>query len=212
MAIESVPKHYIPELRWRNWVPVEPNYGKTNTPLYNNFRCLQPTNNIKHEAPKICTDKRRAPYSRVSWGAHYVLNNTTGADVKSQWCGLYLDHFPVRSSNQIIAKALLADKRINMKQRLTGEHNHFWIQQLADQIREVNYVVDTEMLKQMGIGYGMSWRPNKHVDNESKFTPPMSREIDLESRFGSPQTDKMKYHGLSGVNPLQCLDKQLQLM
>lgn len=80
-------------------------------------------------------------------GNHALKNNPYRIDLNIDLC-----HFPVRSENQIIAKALLRDARLSLKRDKEPTEGYHIIQ-LANEIRKNKYCLTETQLEDCALGY-----------------------------------------------------------
>lgn len=115
--------------------------------------------------------------NKLWMGNHNLVNNSNQIHLDIPLC-----HFPVRSCNQIMAKALITAHKFSMKKnRVSTEGYH--IRKLADLIRKKNYNILPQDLVNMTFAYLLQDNvPQQQV--YGKY-PPFSQLQEPKSRFTS---------------------------
>lgn len=113
---------------WKTFVPIA-TLDNTLT-LNNSFKPLKKEVSCVYKA---IVPMHLAPTEQLWSGSHTLIGNPDQLVLDIPLC-----HFPVRSVNQIIAKALIADHKFSLKQNRQGSEGYHIIK-LANHIRENSY-------------------------------------------------------------------------
>lgn len=208
--LESFPAPLLPKAMWRSWVPIDVDYKDWSAPLYCVFRPLAKEN---HVTEKVIVDKFRAPYIKMAHGNHDCLNKD-GQKLPSRYCGIRINHFPIRSVEQIVSKAVLGNYRQmirvatklekNVEAELGPVRNFFQLKTIHTELRNSNFVVTKEDLRRWAVCYNTE-------------LPPTGKDQQIDSaimteHFGDKDQDHIKYADLSDVSLGASFDKQMDIM
>jgi hypothetical protein len=95
-------------------------------------------------------------------GSHALIPNHPGVRLVQRELPISIAHFPVRSTSQIIAKAILGSHTLSMKKtRLRGEGFHW--DAMAELVRSQNYRLSPEQLERLALDYAA---PGQQVVDE----------------------------------------------
>ncbi len=138
-------------MRWTTFVP-------TNGSLSSNKllkECFQPLAAEKKDVFKVIIPGTASRDSLLSTGSHHLHSNTKPINLDIELC-----HFPIRSINQLIAKALTAANKMALKRdRKPGDSYH--ILNIADQISARGYTIKESQLQQYALSYLGDERPRE---------------------------------------------------
>jgi glycosyltransferase involved in cell wall biosynthesis len=200
--LEATPKQYIPKSQWRTWVPRSMDYASHDAPLYNNFNPLYRENT---QGFKIALEKSKIPGLKIETGSHYARNIKTDAVLDSHNCGVRINHFPVRSVEQISAKALLGFYRwpkTPPKPGPTNPGNLYHWPNIVRNLREVKFRVDLPLFRFFAYAYS------------TRLEPPVDPQVDTTIPgigFGSPD-DVIVHRDLAKINLPAILDSTMLIM
>jgi Glycosyl transferase family 2 len=192
-ALALVPSRHCASIRWSTFVPQSLDYFELANPIFENFRPRLPEVSA---FGKIFVPKELAKEVKMPVGNHNAL---FGDDRPVDAFALPrpLAHVPVRSSSQIILKAIIATRVLEMKidrHRQEGFH----IINVLNMLRENNFEVDLPLLKEIAFGYAID-------DPQSVPT-----SVDPAVAIGGEHM-RLRYPELSKINLLAVLDNQISL-
>ena len=175
--------------KWVNYAPINDFYFTVKNPLFELFRKrnTEPTQFYKvvipHELAKLGT---------TTMGNHQFLIN--GMDSSYSFISPFLQHCPVRSSQQIITKAIIGSHRFSIKiDRKINEGFHW--DNITHQIRSHNYTISSDLLKNIALKYAT----NNDISPNSLFV------VDNSERIGLSE-DIIEFDNLSNMNPIKNFD------
>jgi glycosyltransferase involved in cell wall biosynthesis len=163
-ALEATPKHTLPSLMWRSWVPNSLDYHKTLTPLFSNFEALAEEN---HKTYKVAVHKTQAPHLVLSRGAHSATFR--GNQIPLTLTPIRINHFPVRSPDQISSKAILSCVRERAISISGTVRSVFSTNTIVGNLREHNWEIDLPRLRYFAIAYN-TWLPPTGSDPQTDST------------------------------------------
>lgn len=133
---------------WKTFVPVSGDFFGAEAPLHANFR-LRSHEPVQYY--KVVIPNAVAKSCAISPGSHALLNAKPGSAIEVP---LELLHVPVRSSDQILQKAIIGSHTLSIKKnRVKGEGFHWDV--MANEIRARNYILDDDDLLRFALGYGV---------------------------------------------------------
>jgi len=175
-------------IKWRTFAPI--NGGLTTSePIRSLFKPLLTEQSIFYKAivPIQLSDS-----ATITMGNHDI--SCEEAKLKPRTLNIELGHFPVRSADQIISKALVATHKTHLKKAAeTGESYH--ILALADNLRKLDYKPTERELTDMALNYlalGSRVEINYDFNMEAAF-PPITPS-----------------HKSKRINPIRALDDLLR--
>lgn len=171
------------KMPWRTFVPVSGDYFGADAPLHSNFRLRSHEPAQYH---KIVVPARLAANCSVEPGNH-ALAGAAGVEVP-----LELLHVPVRSSDQLVQKAVIGSHTLSIKRdRVPNEGFHWDV--LAREVRARGYRLDDEDLLRFALAYAAGEGDEP------------ARVGDDERRIGLP-TDMIEHKSLARADPLAAFD------
>ena len=175
-------------IKWRTFAPI--NGGLTTSePVRSFFKPLLTEQRIFYKA---IVPIQHSDIATITMGNHDI--SCEAAKLKPKKLNIELGHFPVRSADQIIGKALVATHKTYLKKAAEkGENYH--IIALADHLRKLDYKPTERELTDMALNYlslGSRGEINYDFNMEAAF-PPIT------------PTHKSK-----GINPIRALDELLR--
>jgi len=132
---------------WRTYCPISDGYYHSKTPLFENFimRSIEPKLFYK-----IVVGNEYAKNINIAEGNHFAFNESLPCNPVV--APLTIQHAPIRSSHQIINKAITGSYTLQMKaNRQIGEGFHW--DEMAQLIRDNNYNITNESLLNMAFNY-----------------------------------------------------------
>ncbi len=157
--LNDCPKNFIPKALWRSWIVTDTTYAEHKNPLYTIFRPL------KHEnfnTYKAIIDRARAPHVKITHGNHGWLDKN-GKEVPDKYTGIRINHFPIRSPEQITSKAVLshyrqivrhATKNDQNRQKELGPVRHFFqLASIHSELQKSNYLITKKDLRRWSVLY-----------------------------------------------------------
>jgi glycosyltransferase involved in cell wall biosynthesis len=153
-------------IKWKTFVPVNGELTADKT-LKSVFSPMQ------RETDKVY--KAVIPFhlslcDKLCMGNHNLVNNNNQVDLCIPLC-----HFPVRSVNQILTKALIADYKYSMKKN-RGKSEGYHISKLAKLIRDKNFNIDASDL--VDITFNFLRRDNYPQNHIYSSYEPFSRFVE----------------------------------
>jgi glycosyltransferase involved in cell wall biosynthesis len=161
----TVPPHMTPKAMWRSWVPTDINYFEKPNPLYSCFAPLASENHVTYKA--ICS-KAHAPHVKINHGNHAWFG-PDGKFVPDADCGVRINHFPVRSVEQITSKAVLSHYRQFVRASIKMNRNpgelgpvrrFFQLNYIHHELQKSKFQVTKEMLRTWGVKYNTEMPPS----------------------------------------------------
>ena len=141
---------------------------------------------------KVIVPIKHADSANITMGNHDISRESD--NLKPRILDLELGHFPIRSADQIISKALVATHKTHLKKATnTGENYHIMV--LADQLRKSDYSPTEKELTEMALNYlwqGNSGRLDDTFDMDGAF-PPITLSYNIKR-----------------INPIKVLDELLK--
>lgn len=175
-------------IKWRTFAPI--NGGiKSNQPLHNSFRPLLMEQSVYY---KVVVPIKHAGSVSITMGNHDI--NPQSAKLKPRKLDVDLAHFPVRSAEQIISKALIASHKTHLK-KTAGSGEAYHIITLANQIRALNYSLQDHELTGIVLNYLQCGDKGE-----------LANDFNMEAAF-LPITP---IYQARRVNPIGALDELLQ--
>jgi glycosyltransferase involved in cell wall biosynthesis len=206
--LERTPKHLVPKAMWRSWVPTSLDYFEHKNPLYTVFNPLENENHITYKA---IIDRNRAPHVKITHGNHEWKRLDNGLIVPDYYSGIRINHFPIRSVEQITSKAVLNHYRqltrnaakANNKADLGRVRTFFQLASIHTELRKKNFAATLEDLRRWAVWY------NTEI-------PPTGRDPQIDSAipgvgFGF-EDDEIQYLDLSKIYLGARFDKQMDIM
>jgi len=176
-------------MKWVNYAPLSDSYFTSESPLFDLFR---KRNSEPTQFYKVIIPNELAKIGSITMGNHQFLingNNTSYSVVTP-----FLQHCPVRSSEQIIAKSIIGSHRFSLKpDRKPGEGFHW--DNISELIRKENYTLDDECLKKIALQYASS-------SNQS----PADLHLLLNSERIGSGNEKIELKDLSSINCIKNFD------
>ena len=137
-------------LKWVNYAPTSDNYFSINNPLFHLFRkrSVEPI-----QFYKVIIPDEVAGIGSTTMGNHQFLINENNSNYS--FVSPFLQHCPVRSSQQIIAKSIIGSHRFSLKKdRLPNEGFHW--DNITNKIRDNNYILNDYSLKNLALHYAIN--------------------------------------------------------
>jgi hypothetical protein len=188
---ELGPSSYL-AAAWRTFVPASLSYFSADSPL---SECFAPRAEAEPTYTKVSIPGRLARVVSTTTGNHGVtsLIGLPPSEVPAR--SYFLAHFPVRSSEQIIVKNLIATHNLESRPNaLVGEGTH--VRHVLDAIRERAYHLTLDDVQAIANGYAMS----AALAPARTARPPV-----LDSRFACP----WKYRDLAHIDVVARLDSEI---
>ena len=189
--LSTIQRNHVASLKWSTWIPLGDLYYKYKNPLFMNFqRKLKETENYE----KVIVPHDIASHTVLEVGNHgaYInhvgtYNTFDGSKIEQHLlkCGV-LDHVPVRSSGQILVKALTGAISLSLKSN-RGKHEGYHWDNATHLIRTYKYEVDDLLLRHLALAY------------LAKRDVSIPDQIEEGSKLGL-ETDIIKYDHLHVTN------------
>jgi hypothetical protein len=180
---------------WITFVPTTLNFFESNDPL---FECFAPRKERGESFRKASVPGSLASDAIPTAGNHTVIS-AVGAPIQERRAqSYYLAHFPVRSSDQIVVKNLIAMHNLMSRtDALKGEGFHVF--SIADQIRSRNYQLTLEDIQIMALNYSCP-----------EPLSPVSISSELEPQYESQLSAQLKYRELGRIQAMARLDLEIE--
>ncbi len=175
-------------IKWKTFAPIN---GGLNTgkPISSFFKPLLTEQKFFYKA---IVPIRHSESATITMGNHSI--SCDSAQLKPRTLNIQLGHFPVRSADQIIAKALVTAHKIYLKNRgQTSEGYH--IRALADHLRKLDYKPTEQELTDAALKYLAS-------DN--------SAELDFDFNMEAAFPAITPSYKAKRINPIRALDELLR--
>ena len=176
-------------LRWVNYAPLSNSYFSFGNPLYEIFRkrSVEPT-----QFYKVVIPIELAINGSTTMGNHQFLIN--GKNSNYSLVSPFLQHCPVRSSEQLIAKSIIGSHRFSLKpDRKPSEGFHWDV--ISQKIRNKNFELNDEDLLEIALLY---------ATNSEQSINGIHLVLDSE-RIGS-STENIEFKELSRINCIRNFD------
>lgn len=180
--LNKLPEGSVGALKWKTYVPC--NGSLTAKDKLN--RKFLPVQEEQYQEYKVAIPYALAGKVALTMGNHRVYGIEQMVDLDIE-----LSHFPIRSSKQIIAKALITANKFTMKKnrkKLEGYH----ITKIADEIRKSNYLLTDAQLEEFSLSYLGKMLPKKYGTSEDfmkfneddlKYTPNEINVVSILDNF-----------------------------
>jgi len=201
--LEAVPMHMTPKSMWRSWVPTNTNYFEHLNPLYSIFNPLATENHITY---KVAVRKEHIPHIKLGHGNHNIYNAQNGQQVPDMDSKIRINHFPVRSPEQITSKVVLGHYRQMVrnfsKKGDTGPVRYFFqLSKIHEELRKSNFLITKEDLRRWAVIYNIE-------------IPPSGNDPQIDSayleNFGF-EDDKIQYPDLARIALGASFDRQMTI-
>jgi hypothetical protein len=186
-SLKGIAAGEVGSVEWAVLVPNDSHSMQRPNPLYDGFSRRR---SEVHVVRKVILPNSVARNAVVSMGNHSATNRRSQA-IPNTPLPVTLYHVPVRSKEQIIAKALIGSNKLSIKEgRDSGQGFHWDL--IARQIRKSEFELSDEQLRHIALSYG--W----HGDD------PIVADVIPVSL--SPENQVLKYSDLGRVNLSMLLD------
>ena len=154
-------------IKWKTFAPI--NGGLDTVKSIRNF--FKPLLEEQSNIYKVIVPIKHAGSANITMGNHDISRESD--NLNPRILDFELGHFPIRSADQIISKALVATHKTHLKKATnTGENYHIMV--LADQLRKSDYSPTEKELTEMALNYlwqGNSGRLDDTFDMDGAFPP-----------------------------------------
>jgi len=180
---------------WKTYVPTSLDFFESTNPLY---ECFVPRKERGVPLRKASIPRLIMPTALPTAGNHTVVSSH-GIPIREQVAqSYYLAHFPVRSSDQIVVKNLIAMHNLMSRTDvLKGEGFHVF--SIADLIRSRNYHLKLEDLQHLALNYSC-------VEQLS----PTAMMSELEPQDEPQLNVQLKYTMIGQIHPMARLDLEIE--
>lgn len=150
-SLSALGSSQVGSVEWSTLVPNDGTVMTRPAPLFDGFSRRRTEIRGVH---KVVIPNGLAQKTAIQMGNHLV-HDASGTPVKEVPLPVPLFHVPVRSKEQITAKALIGSHKMSIKEgRKKGEAFHWDL--IAGFIRSSNFVLSDEQLRDIALGYGSS--------------------------------------------------------
>lgn len=186
-SLVGIGRHQVGSVEWVGLVPNDGNSMQRPNPLFDGFgRRRTESSTVR----KIILPNSLAKDARIAMGNHFATNSLDEI-IPNKPLPVALYHVPVRSKEQLVAKALIGSNKLSIKHgRSPGQGFHWDL--IARQIRESEFELTDEQLRNIALSYG--W-PADH---------PIVRDVLPISIC--PENQVLRYADLGRVNLSMLLD------
>jgi len=190
-AIEaSIPKATCGQMAWASYVPSAGDYYGSAAPLYDVFRRRSAEHKPVH---KVVIPKEFALTCLIAEGNHYVTID--GQRPPMVTVSPVLQHLPVRSLDQLLAKVLINSQRLLIKEGRGKRESQHWVD-MAEKIRRAGYRLSHAEMVEIAWRYGIEPDQEAGVLSVDEAAP----------RVGLP-TDRIELRELSHINLTKRMDE-----
>lgn len=176
-------------VRWKTFVPVSGDYFGTPAPLHANFR---PRSQEPVQYHKVIVPIALAGIAGIGPGSHDLADAPASAGRLE--LPLELLHVPVRSSAQLVQKAVLGSRTLSIKRNRLPTEGFHW-DAMAAAVRASGYVLDDAALLRHALAYGV----------EGEF-PATQVEVVEDAPGIGMATDVVEYRNLARIEPMAAFD------
>jgi len=146
---------------WETYCPISLSYFNSEAPLYN---CFKRRANEPIQFYKVIMGNEYAKDAVVSEGNHSAISEKFRHPNKI--LNIKLKHVPVRSSQQIVKKALMGSYGLALKPgRKSGEGYHW--DEIASIVRGNEYMISLEQLSDIALHYAAPKEAKVEIDHNS---------------------------------------------
>lgn len=193
-SFSAILKQKIPQgkcglMKWETYVPLEDTYFSSDSPLFHLFKKRNPE---EPQYEKIIISRDVALNCSVGEGNHHAVLNDKLVDALP--INATLQHVPVRSSAQIIRKALIGSHRLSIKKGRQSFEGYHW-DNIAATIRTNGYELPYSKLRDIALNYAAP------SSNDTQ------RTVAMESMRIGLISDRIIYRNLAVINTLKSLDE-----
>lgn len=185
-SLLQVPPNSFGLMAWKTFIPVHGGLSPHRL-LKDSFSCLAHEQQAFH---KVVVPSKYATTAELGMGNHTLVNGSQ--DLSPYVLDFPLCHFPVRSSGQLICKALLTSHKTFLKLGPNSTENYHAFR-VAESVRAANYHVSDDLLADLAFDY---------LGGE------VQREFQALKEFSEFQETLPKYPG-TPLNPIAALDEFL---
>lgn len=161
MVSDSLPDNQAGIIPWETYCPISLDYFSSRSPLYS---CFKRRSKEPNQFYKVVLGNEYAKECVVTEGNHSVLSSKYSSEIKV--LDFKLKHVPVRSSQQIVRKALMGSYSLALKHgRQLGEGYHW--DEIAGIARGNNYKINLEDLTKIAVNYASKSGEDVCIDYDS---------------------------------------------
>lgn len=176
-------------VRWKTFVPVSGDYFGAPAPLHANFR---PRSCEPVQYHKVVVPAALAAKAGLCPGSHDLVD--VPAFVRRLELPLELLHVPVRSSGQLVQKAVLGSRTLSIKRNRLPTEGFHW-DAMAAAVRASGYVLDDAALLRHALAYGAEGTAS-----------PIPVEVAADAPGIGLETDEIEYRDLARIEPMAAFD------
>lgn len=189
--LATVPRTSTATLNWSHWIPRGDIYYNYSNPLWSAFdrkieeKEIFPKVIIPYHMSKVCIVDTGNHHASINYRETHSSFDLQRVPEHLLSCGT-LDHVPVRSSQQIIAKALCGSTTLSLKENRSPWEGYHW-DNIANMIKQNNFVIDNILLRYIALVY---------MSNKGGYVEDV---VETGAHLGQ-ETDIIQYRYLSNVN------------
>jgi hypothetical protein len=188
--LAKTPSEHCASIRWQTYVPF---HDGTDWNLHRDFK---PRVSEPHPGTKVIIPGKAAPHIMQVSGHHYVQVN--GHSIHQTDVSLRLAHVPVRSSAQLVSKAIIGSHKLSLVPDRKPFEGFHW-DRMADEARQSGYRLTLEQLQAMAYSYSLPSRI------------PVVHECFETPRIGSEEV-LVRYKELTSIPLLRRFDAYAKLL
>lgn len=190
VLVAEVPPGGAAQMRWVTYAPVVTSEVPVTAPLFERFR-------MRAQEPvqfyKVVVSNDLAKRARLPAGNHGVLVDDLPVPLPT--LTVILQHAPLRSAEQLVAKALIGSLRYSIRVGRNPLEGYHW-DQMSEFIRAADYVLGPHDVFRLACRY---------ATDLSSPAPELEQVIDSAPRIGRFD-DVIEYPELCRINPVRNFD------
>ena len=171
---------------WKTYIPFEDDLDNLNPSIPATARMTQRRNHEGNQMFKAVVPRALFGKIRIPQGSHKVKRLDGGACQKVLLSSP-LAHFPIRSSNQLIAKIILSEHSKSMKKDSSPNESFHW-KEMSKSIRARNFRIAADQVRSYALSYAV--RPTDEMPTEC-FHDPLPAHSSVVIRYAGTETSSI---------------------
>lgn len=171
---------------WKTYVPIEDDLENLNPSIPATVRMTHRRNKEGYQLFKSVIPKALFGKVRIPAGSHSI-KRLDGGNCQKIVLSTPLAHFPIRSSNQLIAKIILNEHSLKMKKDSSPNESFHWGEMSAS-IRSRNFRVSADQIRNYALTYSVRSTDEKPTDY---FHDPLPRHSSVVVKYGGAENSSI---------------------
>ncbi len=171
---------------WKTYIPVEDDLDKLNPSIPATVRMTHRRNHEGNQMFKAVVPRALFGKIRIPQGSH-KLKRLDGGACQEILLATPLAHFPIRSSNQLIAKIILSEHSLRMKKDSAPNESFHW-RELSESIRARNFRIAADQVRNYALSYAL--RPTDEMPTEG-FHDPLPVHSSVVIQYAGAETSSL---------------------